>query len=139
MADINIAMEKREKASAEMFQQLAASMAAITESVKSFEYQNELLRRENTDLKGAEVSVKIGADSIAMKEQMKAKDFMIANLQKEINDLKNKRAETTREMNSIREQINLLKATAKGEKRNIVDHPKSQSLTLKFDDFSDKL
>lgn len=139
MADINIALEKREKDQTEMFQQLTTAMAKISENMKAFEFQNEMLRKENTELKSQGTEASSKGDTAAIKEQMKNKDFMITNLQKEVNDLKNKRAETTREMNAIREQINLLKATAKGEKRNIVEQPKPQSLTLKFDDFSDKL
>jgi FtsZ-binding cell division protein ZapB len=142
IADINIAMEKREKNQTEMFDQMKIAMASISESMKSFEYQNEMLRKENAELKGGPdtSSVVVKNDSGAMKEQMKAKDYMIANLQKEVNDLKNKRADTTREMNIIRHQIIQLKAAAKGEKPipdNVQQKP--QSLTLKFDDFSDKL
>lgn len=139
IADIHIAMEKREKNNAEMTQQLTDSMKVIAESMNTFEFQNDMLRKENAELK----SVSDGTtknDPGAMKEQMKAKDYMIANLQKEVNDLKTKRAETTREMNLIREQINLLKSAAKGEKRGpTIEQPRHQSLTLKFDDFSDKL
>jgi FtsZ-binding cell division protein ZapB len=142
ITDINIAMEKREKNQAEMFDQMKIAMASINESIKSFEFQNEMLRKENAELKGGPdtSSVVVKNDSGVMKEQMKAKDYMIANLQKEVNDLKNKRADTTREMNIIRHQINQLKAAAKGEKpipNNVQQKP--QSLTLKFDDFSDKL
>ena len=139
ISDINITMEKNEKVHGEMYQQILNSMATMNESFKKFEYQNDMLRRENADLKTGSENLPKGSDTVALKEQMKMKDFMVANLQKEVTDLKSKRAETTREMNTIREQINHLKAAAKGEKRNPAVESKSQSLTLKFDDFSDKL
>ena len=139
ISDINITMEKNEKIHGEMYQQILNSMATMNESFEKFEYQNDMLRRENADLKTGSENLPKGSDTVALKEQMKMKDFMVANLQKEVTDLKSKRAETTREMNTIREQINHLKAAAKGEKRNPAVESKSQSLTLKFDDFSDKL
>jgi predicted RNase H-like nuclease (RuvC/YqgF family) len=126
-------MDANEKNQAEMFQQLMSAIESMSDTLKSFQAQNEMLKKENIDLRTAPETSK--NDSATLK----AKDFMIANLQKEVNDLKNKRAETTREMNQIREQINVLKLAAKGEKQVPKSEPKAQAITLKFDDFSDKL
>lgn len=110
--------------------------------MSAFEFQNQTLRTENNDLKelikGLEAENRTVDQS---KSQMKTKDIAIANLQKEITDLKSQRAETTNEMSSIREQINQLKQTAKGNKRplQVSNEQKPQPLTLKFDDFNDKL
>lgn len=149
IADININIEKRDKKYDDIFTQLTDALEKITMSMSSFEYQNEMLRNENTEMKqlvkGLENENKTIAvnksESSSTKEQMKAKDFMIVNLQKEVNDLKSQRAETTREMSSIREQIIQLKSTAKGEKRGPLKdvNERSQILTLKFDNLSDKL
>ena len=140
ISDINISMEKNEKVHGDMYQQIFALMGSMNESFKKFEYQNDMLKRENADMKTGSDNLPKGSDTAAAaKEQMKTKDFMIVNLQKEVTDLKSKRAETTREMNAIREQINNLKAAAKGEIRNPAVESRTQSLTLKFDDFSDKL
>lgn len=142
IVEINNRLQISEKKQEEASQQLLASIASMSESLQSFQYQNEMLRKENDELKSGTTGegLPIQEHSSAIKERMKAKDFMIENLQKEINDLKNKRAETTREMNSIREQINVLKATAKGEKRSPTNETRPPlALTLKFDDFSDSL
>lgn len=149
VGDIADSINKRDKKNDDYFQQLTDSLEKITASISAFEFQNELLRKENGDLKEvlkvAEAERQINAlsksDSSTMKEFMKAKDQMIVNLQKEVNDLKSQRSDTTREMNLIREQINTLKATAKGERVPLKDknEQKQAPLTLKFDDFSDKL
>lgn len=150
IADININIEKRDKKYDVIFSQLTDSLEKITMSMSSFEYQNEVLRKDNTEMKqlmkGLENENKSIAstkhESSSMKEQVKAKDFMIANLQKEVNDLKIQRAETTREMSSIREQIDQLKLSAKGEaKRDPLREVSKQGniLTLKFDNLSDKM
>lgn len=117
--------------------------------MSAFEFQNQTLRAENAEMKelikGLEAEnrtvVKSKNDSVGLQAQVKTKDLTIANLQKEITDLKSQRAETTNEMSSIREQINQLKQTAKGNKRplQVSNEQKPQPLTLKFDDFNDKL
>lgn len=150
LADININIEARDKNNADIFTQLSQSLEKITISMSSFEYQNEMLRKENAEMKQLIKALEnenklIGLsrkDAVSLKEQMKAKDIMIANLQKEVSDMKTQRLETTGEMKAIQEKINQLKAAAKGEKkrdplRDIND--RGQSLTLKFDDFNDKV
>lgn len=149
ISDIADFSDKRDKKLDTTFKTLTDSLEKITVSMSAFEYQNERLKKENADLSNiiktlendSKQNVVSKNDSSTMKEQMKTKDFVIASLQKEVNDLKAQRADTTREMNTIREQINVLKATAKGERIPLKDknEQKSQTLTLKFDDFSDKL
>lgn len=140
--DIRILFNGQEKKNDNMFKTLTDALEKITVSMSALEYQNELLRKENKEQKQMGAADGNSKESSSMKEQMKAKDFMVANLQKEVNDLKSQRAETTREMNSIREQINHLKATAKGEKRDPLkdaNEQKPKKLTLTFDNVSDKL
>lgn len=148
ISDIADGVNKRDKKFDATFKTLTDSLEKITVSMSAFEYQNELLRKENAELKNVvkilesdgKQNVTNKNDSSSLKDTMKAKDFMIANLQKEVNDLKAQRADTTREMNSIREQINILKATAKGERAPLKEkNDQKQTITLKFDDFSDKL
>lgn len=134
IVELKSKMESNERKQTEMFEQLMASMATMSDTVKAFQHEKDALKKENEALKNGTEHVP-KSDSAALK----AKDYMIANLQKEINDMKNKRAETTREMNTIREQINVLKLAAKGEKPAPKPEPKAQAITLKFDDFSDTL
>lgn len=128
-------MEKSDKNNGEMLQQLIIAAAGITKSMKSFEYQNDTLRKENAELKGG-----VEGGSKNDLAAIKAKDNIIANLQKEVSDLKNNRAEAAREMNVLTDQVNLLKSAAKGEKcsppiKKSIPH----SFSIKFDDFSDNL
>lgn len=134
IVELKSKMESNERKQTEMFEQLMASMATLSDTVKSFQHEKDALKKENEALKN-------GTDHVPKSDSaaLKAKDYMIANLQKEINDMKNKRAETTREMNTIREQINVLKLAAKGEKPAPKPEAKAQPITLKFDDFSDTL
>lgn len=143
IADLTITIENRDK-------KLMDSLEKITISMSAFEYQNEMLKKQNNELremmKGLENEnksvVTSKQDSAAMKEQIKVKDLVISNLQKEVNALKSQRAETTREMNDIHEQINQLKATAKGESKRAPlkdSNDQQRSFTLKFDNFNDKL
>jgi len=149
--DVASSNEKHDEKNATMFQHLTDSLEKIATTTSAFEAQNEHLRKENNELKqmlkAIENDKKMNSvsknDASSLKDEMKNKDFVIATLQKEVTDLKAQRAETTREMNSIREQINSLKQTAKGERVPLKDKndqkSQPQTLTLKFDDFSDKL
>lgn len=140
----------RDKKNSDFLSQLTDSLEKITISISTFEYQNDILRKENAEIKqlvkGLENENKTIASShkasASMMEQMKAKDFMIKNLQKEVTDLKSQRADTAREMKGIHDQINQLKAAAKGENKRdpLRDvNERGQSLTLKFDNFNDKV
>lgn len=145
ISDVADFSSKRDKKLDSTFKTLSDSLEKITVSMSAFEYQNELMRKENAELKQEMNNYKQQVisknESSPSKELIKAKDFTIASLQKEVTDLKAQRAATTREMNSIREQINILKASAKGERVPLKDknEQKPHTLTLKFDDFSDKL
>jgi hypothetical protein len=79
---------------------------------------------------------------------LKQKNTTITNLHKDIAELKSQRAETALAMVHIQEQVRALKLNAKGENKDGLRTPlklvngndtKSTSLTLKFDDYSDKL
>ena len=150
LSDINIKIESRDEKNEQLFMQLTDSLEKITMSISSFEYLNDMLRKENNEMKelikGLQNENKQIAsshnESATMKEQIEEKDFMITNLQKEVNDLKSQRAETAREMKTIKEQINQLTAAAKGEnKRGLFRdvNERGQSLTLKFDNFNDRV
>ena len=127
---------------------LAVSLEQLTKSMSTFEYQNQLLRTENANIKATSAALEEEIKAISCsnnlstdaKELMKIKDSTIKNLHKEITELKNQRADTTREMAIIREQIAQLKAATKGENRfQRGGAEPRQALTLKFDNLNDKL
>lgn len=122
--------------------QMQESLERITLSMSAFEYQNQLLRQENEELK-RKVDVVSAAPSnkgSGSKESHKAKDAQIALLLKENGELRAQRAETSREMCRIREQISDLKNSTKSDQRPLNGtEPRPEKLTLKFDNINDKL
>lgn len=121
----------------------------LTMTMSSVEHQNEVFRKEIEEQREMSIAMEetrfannknIPADT---KELLKVKDVMIKNLQKEVLDLKTQRAETTREMTKIQEQITLLKNAAKGDpKRSTLRDQIERSrapLTMKLDNQNSKL
>lgn len=141
-------MKSRDQKSEETMTRMMDSLEKMTVSMSAFEYQNQLLRQSNEDLKKQVEVLHAGSQSGSKpssgdsKDSHKTKDATIATLLKENGELRAQRAETTREMFAIREQISQLKNNAKGEnKRPLRDgnEPRQQNLTLKFDNVNDKL
>lgn len=127
-----------------------SSLEYIVNSVNILTASLADLKQDNVELKAKISKIEaegVGGSSTAG-EQLRLKDTIIAGLRKEVQDLKSQRAATANQMLDIQEQISELKKNAIANKEdrapfknttNENQQPKPITLSLKFDDISDRL
>lgn len=135
-------LEKRDAESRSLMEFVIDSLNNLTTTVTD-------LKNDNAELKQKIIKMEeegfLGGNPAV--DQLKAKDGIIVGLKKEIQDLKSQRAEAAKQMLEIQQQIGELKrknAMSKDDRvlQNSTSEnqpPKPITLSLKFDDISDRM